>query len=174
MIILRNKKVCFLNGFMAYELGKLEIANHLKSCIPNLQLPTIRSNPEEGLKDLKEIQKIKWDLVIGLSMGGVYATKIRSRKTLLINPGFNISEGIKTKVPEFSNGFRKLENLPSLATDVKGMIATEDKIRSITEPIFISLYGKENLINYPGKHVPTIEEIDQYIIPEINKLLNSL
>ena len=171
MIILRYKKVCFLNGFMAQELGKLEIANHLKSCIPHLQLPKLSSNPEKGLKDLAEIQKTHWDLVIGLSMGGVYATKVRSKKTLLINPGFGISEGIKTKVPEYSNGFKELENLPSLATNVIGMIAEDDKIRPFTEPIFISLYGKKNLINYPGKHVPTIKELDDYIIPEIEKLL---
>lgn len=171
MLVFRNKKVCFLNGFLAYELGKLDVANYLKSQIPYIQLPVIRSNPELGLKDLITIQRKKWDLVIGLSMGGVYATKIKSKKTLLINPGFNISEGIKTKVPEFSEGFKKLENLPSLATDVKGMIALDDKIRPITEPIFISLYGKNNLINYPGKHVPTTKEIENYILPEIYKLL---
>ena len=167
MIILRNKKICFLNGFMAQELGKLDIANFFKQHIPNLILPKLRSNPELGLKDLKEIQKINWDLVIGLSMGGVYAIKINSKKTFLINPGFNISEGIKLKFPEFSSGFKKLEDLPNLAKNVIGMIAIEDKIRPVTEPIFIQLYGKENLINYPGKHVPGKLELEKYILPEL-------
>ena len=171
MIILRTNKVCFLNGFMAQELGKLEIAEYLKKEIPELILPRLHSDPKLGLKDLKELQKVSWNLVIGLSMGGVYATKIKSKKTLLINPGFNIGEGIKLKYPEYSAGFKKLESLPDLAENVIGMIALDDKIRSITEPIFIEKYGKENLINYPGKHVPEINELDKYIIPEIKKLL---
>jgi hypothetical protein len=171
MVILRQRKICFLNGFMAQELGKLEIAEYLKAKIPGLILPKLHSNPELGLKDLKNLQKTSWDLVIGLSMGGVYATKIKSKKTLLINPGFNIGEGIKPKYPEYSLGFKKLESLPDLAENVTGMIATDDKIRPITEPIFIEKYGKNNLINYPGKHVPEISELDKYIIPEIKKLL---
>ena len=171
MVILRQKNVCFLNGFMAQELGKLEIAEYLKEKIPSLILPRLHSDPELGIKDLKEIQKISWDLVIGFSMGGVYATKIKSKKTLLINPGFNIGEGIKKKNPEYSSGFKRLESLPDLAENVIGMIALDDKIRPITESIFIEKYGKENLINYPGKHVPEISELDKYIIPEIKKLL---
>ena len=171
MIIQRNSRICFLNGFLAYELNKTEISDYLKSVIPSLQLPILRSDPEHGLKDLKSIQRTSWDLVIGLSMGGVYAIKIKSKRTLLINPGFGISEGLKSKYPQFYDGFKKLESLPNLATNVKGMIAKEDKIRPFTEPIFISLFGKENLINYPGQHVPTIEELDKYIIPEITKLL---
>lgn len=93
------------------------------------------------------------------------------KKTLLINPGFGISEGIKLKFPEYAEGFKELENLPILSKNVTGLIATEDKIRPVIEPIFIKLFGKRNLINYPGKHVPTIEELDRYIIPEIEKLL---
>ena len=171
MVILRQRKVCFLNGFMAQELGKLEIAEYLKAKIPGLILPKLHSNPELGIKDLKNLQKTSWDLVIGFSMGGVYATKIKSKKTLLINPGFNIGEGIKPRYPEYSLGFKKLESLPDLAENVTGMIAIDDKIRPVTEPIFIEKYGKNSLINYPGKHVPEISELDKYIIPEIKKLL---
>jgi len=154
---------------MAYELGKLEISEFFKKEIPNIQIPVVHSDPRLGLKDLQKLKQVNWDLVIGLSMGGVYATKIKSKKTVLINPGFGISEGIKTKFPEYSLGFKELENLPDQATNVLGFISMEDKLRSVTEPIFVRKYGKNSLINIPGKHVPTIEELSNYIIPEIRK-----
>jgi hypothetical protein len=174
MIVLRPKKICFLTGFMAKELGKHQIEDCLKSFIPELQVPKLRSDPSLGINDLKKIQKTKWDLVIGFSMGGFYATKVKSRKTFLINPGLNISEGMMTKVPEYSPGFKIIEKLPDLAKDVTGMIAVNDKIRPYIEPIFIERYGKENLIHFPGKHVPEIPIIEQFIIPEIKKIIATL
>ena len=171
-IIRNNSKIIFLNGFMAQELGKLEVAEHLEKNIPGLYSPRLRSNPEFGLRDLEDIKRRgPYEIVIGLSMGGVYAIRIPSTYTILINPGFGISEGIKTKEPRFAEGFKKLEDLPILAENVTGFIAIDDKIRFYTEPVFKELFGKKNLINYPGKHVPTIEELDKYIIPKIKKLL---
>lgn len=175
MIILRNKKVCFLNGFGSYEQGFQQsgyIHDILLSNFPYMQFPVLRSDPEYGLADLKEIQKTKWDLVIGFSMGGAYAIHIDSKKTLLINPGLGISKGIKTKEPKYSKGFKKLEELPILAHDVVAMFSESDNIRQQTEPIYKDLFGEDSkIINFPGKHIPTEDILEKYIVPEIKKLI---
>ena len=168
----QDKKIIFLNGFMAQEQGKLDIANHFKEKIPGLSLPRLRSNPEEGLKDLQNIiRKGPYDLVIGFSMGGVYALRIPSKKTVLINPGLGISEAMKNKKPEWAPGFKKLEDIPIVSKDVTGLFSDNDKIRPVTEPLFIKLFGKSRVVHGPGQHVPTFQEIDSWILPQIYKEL---
>jgi len=171
MKILRQiSKSIFLNGFMAYELGLSDIPQTIKEEIPNLEVPRLRSDPKYGLIDLKNIcKKQPYDLVIGFSMGGVYALRIESKLTILINPGLGISEGIKAKKPEYSSGFKKLEQLPIVATNVIGIFGEYDKIRSKTEPIFVSMFGKDKVKYFPGKHIPTTEELYNYIIPTIKR-----
>lgn len=167
------KKIIFLNGFMAQELGKLDIARYFQKKIPGLSSPKLRSNPSEGLEDLQEIiKKGPYDLVIGFSMGAVYALRVPSRKTVLLNPGLGISEAMKTRKPEWAPGFKKLEDIPIVSKDVIGLFSESDKIRPITEPIFVSLFGKSKAIHGPGQHVPTFQEIDSWILPEIYKSLN--
>jgi hypothetical protein len=104
-------------------------------------------------------------------MGAVYALRVPSKKTVLLNPGLGISEAMKTKKPEWAPGFKKLEGMPIVSKDVIGLFSESDKIRPITEPIFVSLFGKSKVTHGPGQHVPTFQEIDSWILPEIYKNL---
>ena len=174
MIILRNKNICFLNGFMAQEKYRDNNIFHqaFSEYFPQIQYPVLRSDPKYGIQDLKELQKTKWNLVIGFSMGGGYASRIKANKTLLINPALYISPGMKMIEPKFVKGFEKLENIyPIIAHNVIGMFALDDKYRSGLLPQFLDIYRDSKIINFPGPHIPNKEIIEKYIVPEIKKLI---
>ena len=163
-----------MNGFMAQEkYGDNNLFHQVFSeYFPMIQYPVLRSDPKNGIQDLKEIQKTKWDLVIGFSMGGGYASRIKAKKTLLINPALYISPGMKMLEPKFVKGFERLESTyPIITSNVVGMFALDDKYRSGLLPMFIDVYGEDKVINFPGPHMPTEETIEKYIVPEIKKLM---
>lgn len=97
-------------------------------------------------------------------MGGVYACSQNQTPIFLINPGFGLSK----MWPEY-------KKIDEASLDVQKdlvkcvMVGTNDKYQVGYMPEI----EKRNLdIKYfPSKHVPTENEIVNYIIPEIKKLV---
>ena len=69
----------------------------LKSLLPDVEFisPDIPVEPAEALPFLQELcAKEDPDLVIGTSMGGMYAEQLTGRYRILVNPAFQLAESL--------------------------------------------------------------------------------
>lgn len=84
--------------------------------------PDLPIQPQEALTMLIELCELyNPELIIGTSMGGMFAQQLRGYKKILINPAFHVSEFMRTQlgVHDFlnqrKNGETKYEILQSYA-----------------------------------------------------------
>ena len=85
-------KIVYFHGFgSSHASGTVEI---LRRELPNDEVvaPDIPVDPVEALPYLKELcEQEQPDLIIGTSMGGMYAQQMRSFRRILVNPAFTMS-----------------------------------------------------------------------------------
>ena len=101
-------KIIYFHGFgSSHASGTVEI---LRRELPEDEIvaPDIPVDPVEALPYLKDFcAQEQPDLIIGTSMGGMYAQQMRSYRRILVNPAFNMStmsKGLKTGEHKFFNG----------------------------------------------------------------------
>lgn len=101
-------KIVYFHGFgSSHASGTVEI---LRRELPNDEIvaPDIPIDPVDALPYLKQLcADENPDLVIGTSMGGMYAQQMRKYRRILVNPAFNMStmsKGLKTGEHKFYNG----------------------------------------------------------------------
>lgn len=101
-------KIIYFHGFGSS--GASGTVETLRRVLPEHTIiaPDIPVDPADALPYLKELcEKEQPDLVIGTSMGGMYAQQMRGFKRICINPAFNMStmsKGLKTGTHKFFNG----------------------------------------------------------------------
>lgn len=85
-------KIVYLHGFgSSHASGTVEI---LRLHLPEDEIvaPDIPVDPEEAMPYLLQyMQQEQPDLIIGTSMGGMYAQLMRGYRRVLVNPAFNMS-----------------------------------------------------------------------------------
>ncbi len=101
-------KIIYFHGFgSSHASGTVQT---LRRELPNDEViaPDIPIDPVEALPYLKELcQKEQPDLVVGTSMGGMYAQQMRDFRRILVNPAFTMStmsKVLKTGEHQFFNG----------------------------------------------------------------------
>lgn len=101
-------KIIYFHGFgSSHASGTVEI---LRKVLPDDEIvaPDIPIDPVEALPYLKSFcLEQQPDLIIGTSMGGMYAQQMRDFKRVLVNPAFNMStmsKGLKTGEHKFYSG----------------------------------------------------------------------
>lgn len=166
MIIFREKpRLLYLHGKdeeINYPDGGI-IYKTLKKYF-NIDFADISSNPEKGLKDFKKLKLNNYDFLIGFSMGGVYSTLQNIIPSILINPGFGLSQ-IWSEFTELENGIKSNSDVKLI------LVGTDDKYKIGYIPE-IEKFGWENKMTmFPSKHVPTEDQIIKYIIPEIKQII---
>lgn len=167
MRVLRKYKLLYLHGYK--EESKFPeggvVYQELKK-VYDIDFLDYSSDPKVGFEQFMRLDLSKYDLIVGLSMGAVYASIQTEVPTILINPGF----GISNKWPEF----RYVDDLTMTTPhgNIKLIMLGElDSHRDIFEDQ-IRIRGLLNKVKYfPSEHVPTPLQIHKYIIPEINSLL---
>lgn len=88
-----TKTIVYLHGFGSS--GQSRTVKHLRMIMPEYKVlaPDIPVNPAEALPFLKNYCKEnKPDLVIGTSMGGMYAMQMYDYKRICVNPALRMSE----------------------------------------------------------------------------------
>ena len=132
----------------------------------NIDFADLSSDPVQGWKDFQKINFSAYDLVIGFSMGAVYASSQNKTPMVLINPGYGLSRKYQ--------GFKRIDDL-SLGVK-KGLVkcilvGTEDKHKSDYFPEIQSRNLTDLIIDFPSGHVPEENTIVEYIVPEIKKVI---
>lgn len=101
-------KIVFLHGFASS--GASGTVDALRRLLPEFEVlaPDIPVDPQEALPYLKAYcAEENPDLIIGTSMGGMYAQQMYGFRKICVNPAFNMSHmsnALKTGTHKFLNG----------------------------------------------------------------------
>ena len=95
--LMRGKKLLYVHGFGSS--GQSGSVTRLRQVLPQAEVvaPDLPIHPEEAIALLKEICATEHpDLIIGTSMGAMYAEMLRGYDRILVNPAFEMGETMKT------------------------------------------------------------------------------
>lgn len=184
-------KILFIHGLASS--GAYKMASTLRILIKGSEVisPDVPIEPDEALDLLEGIcRNENPDLVVGLSLGGFWAQKLRGRRKILINPDFHISALLESMIGEvkylspradgaeyFSitqgicDGYRKLEEGqfkdvgPEEAALTTGIFADRDEMVDCRPEFELHYPGRSHV--YPGTHLPDYPHTKRYILPVI-------
>lgn len=161
--------------------------------------PDIPVDPVEALPFLKELcEREQPDLIIGTSMGGMYAQQMRGFKRILVNPAFTMSTNskvLKTGEYHFFNGrhdgaktFKITKDIiqhhnqmerqqfkyitPEQKETCWCLIGLHDTSVTNAESLFKKNYLADHVIRFDGEHQLNDKVIKKVLIPLIEKLKN--
>ena len=188
------KKILYLHGFGSS--GSTKTADYLRTILPNTEVisPDIPIDPQIALRELNKLcHVVNPDVIVGTSMGAMYAQQMHGYHKVLVNPTFHVSEimqqnkGINRFSSTREDGETEFTITGRLCDDYKIMemyqfigITTFDKAHTYAffgmEDMlandydeYLKYYG--NATKYPGGHSLQQECIKAYILPNIKQLL---
>lgn len=194
-------KIVYFHGFgSSHASGTVEL---LRKLLENDEIiaPDIPIDPVDALPYLKDfVAENNPDLIIGTSMGGMYAQQMRGYKRILVNPAFNMStmsKGLKTGEHKFFNGrydgaktFKITKDIIQHHNQMERQqfkdITKEDKenvwclvgIHDTTvtnaEAVFKKNYPADHVIRFDGEHQLNEKVIKKVLIPKIEGLRTQL
>ena len=151
--------------------------------------PDVPIDPEEALPMLRGIcAETQPDLIVGLSLGGFWAQKLRGYRKICINPDFHPSVRLHTKMGENTwlssrrDGASTFTVTPAIC---QGYAVVEkdqfdrltDEERTLTAGLFadhdelvdgydeFALHYPGSAHRYPGRHLPIFPELRDYLVP---------
>lgn len=185
--------ILYVHGFRS--TGNSSTARNLRDLLPHCKVvsPDLPVNAEEAVALLKKIcVNEKIDVVVGTSMGGMLAQKLRGMPKILVNPSFFVSETFKknmgtvTYFKEREDGATEFEITPEI---VESYAKIEKRQFSRLSPkeiaITVGAFGNddktvnckddyqehyENLIYFAGGHRLDKDALKDRIIPAIAQL----
>ena len=190
-------KLLFIHGLASS--GRYKMASSLRILLKGWEVisPDVPIEPQKALHLLRSIcESEKVDLVVGLSLGGFWAQKLRGYRKILVNPDFHVSallESMKGEVKYLSpredgsesfiidddicRGYRELEKSQFDSLDsreielTRALFALDDElVRCGAE--FESHYPNRGT-EYPGKHLPVFPELKKYLVPVVKELVGN-
>ena len=188
------KKILFLHDFGSS--GSSKTADYLRTVLSDTEVisPDIPIDPKAALRELNKLcHVVNPDVIVGTSMGAMYAQQMHGYRKVLVNPTFHVSEimqqnmGINQFTSTREDGETEFTITGRLCDDYKIMemyqfngITTYDKAHTYaffgTEEKLVNdfdeyqkYYG--NATNYPGGHSHQPECVKAYILPCIKQLL---
>lgn len=184
-------KVLFIHGLASS--GAYKMASSLRILLKGSEViaPDVPIEPGEALTFLEGIcRDERPDLIIGLSLGGLWAQKLRGHRKILVNPDFHISRLLRTMTGEreylsprrdgaltftvtdaLCDEYARLESVEfdGLASEevalTTGMFADRDEMVNCKDEFEAYYPGRSR--SYPGTHLPNYPEIKKYILPVI-------
>lgn len=151
--------------------GASSTPGFLRQLLPDYDVlsPDLPIDPQEACSVLKELCELHHPaLIIGTSMGGMFAQQLRGYKKILVNPAFHVSEFMRTQlgVRPFlnprKNGETQYEITPELC----------DRYQTVETDQFadISVYDIENTYALFGKQDTLVQGYDEYALYYRNAL----
>lgn len=184
-------KVLFIHGLASS--GAYKMASSLRILLKGSEViaPDVPIEPREALALLEGICRDESpDLIVGLSLGGFWAQKLRGYRKILVNPDFHISRLLRTMAGEreylsprrdgaltftvteaLCDEYARLESVEfdGLASEevalTTGMFADRDEMVNCKDEFEAYYPGRSR--SYPGTHLPNYPEIKKYILPVI-------
>ena len=190
-------KIIYFHGFgSSHASGTVEI---LRRELPDdtVAAPDIPVDPAEAMPYLRQFCADEQpDLIIGTSMGGMYAQQMRSFRRILVNPAFNMStmsKGLKTGEHKFYSGRYDGAKTFKITKDIithhnqmerqqfKGITAAEretcwclvglhDTTVTNAEAVFKKNYLADHLIRFDGEHQLNDKVIKKVLLPLIEQM----
>lgn len=190
-------KIIYFHGFgSSHASGTVEL---LRKLLPEDEVvaPDIPIDPAEALPYLKQFCADETpDIIIGTSMGGMYAQQMRGYKRIIVNPAFNMStqsKVLKTGEHEFYNGrydgakkFRITKDIIQHhnqmerqqfkdVTDeerelVWGLFGINDPVVK-TYDVFKKHYPADHAIRFEGEHRLNDKVIKKVLLPLIKDIV---
>ena len=175
------------------EMLRRELAND------EVVAPDIPVDPVDALPYLKELcEKEQPDLIVGTSMGGMYAQQMRGFRRILVNPAFtmsNMSKTLRTGEYQFFSGrydgaktFRitkdiiqhhnqmERQQFKGITPEEKEMcwclVGLRDTSVTNAESLFKKNYLVDHVIRFDGEHQLNDKVIKKVLVPLIEKLRN--
>lgn len=190
-------KIVYFHGFgSSHASGTVEI---LRRELPNDEIvaPDIPVDPVDALPYLKQLcADENPDLVIGTSMGGMYAQQMRKYRRILVNPAFNMStmsKGLKTGEHKFYNGrydgaktfkitkdiiqhhnLMERQQFKNISADEKDtcwcLVGLKDTTVTNAEAVFKKNYKADHVIRFDGEHQLNDKVIKKVLLPLIEQM----
>ena len=192
------KKLLFLHGF--YASGQCVPAMALKAAFEgkaDVLTPDLPMHPKETISFIRDIiDREEPDILVGNSCGSFYAQMIApivGLPALLGNPHFKMTEFLKPRIgahqyksprmdgkqdfiidEQLIAEFAELEEHqfnnynPKYKERIWGIFGEQDTLAHF-EPLFQQYYSHS--YHFPGGHTPTAEEVQEYYVPLIEKLI---
>ena len=188
-------KLIYFHGFGSS--GASGTVETLRNLLPDAIViaPDIPVDPTEALPFLKELcQTEKPDIIVGTSMGGMYAQQMRGFLRICVNPAFNMSTNssvLKTGTYKFHNGRKDNQKEFRITKDTilhfnqmerqqfKGITPDEQELCyglfGINDPVVhtYDLFKKHypHAIRFEGEHRLNDKVIRKTLLPLIKQLL---
>ena len=189
-----TRKILYFHGFGSSSLGST--VTSLQELLPEFTVIAMDINvdPQEALLELIDLCDLEQpELVVGTSMGGMYAQQMRGFKRICINPAFNLSqhkdimhegtfEFLNTRLdgetsftitPEIISHFEEMEahQFDGITDEdrenVYGLFADNDTTVNC-EGIFRQHY--QNVIHFHGEHRLNRQVIEEVLVPLIKEI----
>ncbi len=185
-------KVLFIHGLASS--GAYKMASSLRILLKGSEViaPDVPIEPRKALGLLEGIcRDCQPDLIVGLSLGGFWAQKLRCYRKILVNPDFHISRLLRAMTGEreylsprrdgattftvtdaLCDEYARLEDIEFdgiTAEEVAlttGMFADRDEMVNCKDEFERFYPGRS--YSYPGTHLPNYPEIKKYILPVID------
>jgi hypothetical protein len=194
-------KIVYFHGFgSSHASGTVETLRH-ELPEDTIVAPDIPVDPAEALPYLEEYcRQEQPDLIIGTSMGGMYAQQMRAYRRILVNPAFTMSTAskvLKTGEHAFFNGrydgaktFRitkeiiqhhnqmerqQFKNLtPEQQETCWCLVGLHDTSVTNAESIFRKYYPADHLSRFDGEHRLNEKVIRKALLPLIEQIRQRL
>lgn len=186
-------KVLFIHGLASS--GAYKMADSLRILLRPCEVvaPDVPIEPAAALALLGSVcAEQDPDLVVGLSLGGFWAQKLRGRRKILVNPDFHISRLLRTMpgeveylsprrdgakhfrlTPEICDAYEALEQTqfdgltPEEIALTSGLFATGDELVRCGPEFERHYPGRRT--DYPGGHLPVFPELKRWLVPLVGK-----
>lgn len=190
-------KIIYFHGFgSSHASGTVQMLTKLLEN-DEIVAPDIPIDPVDALPYLKQfVAEQQPDLIIGTSMGGMYAQQMRGFKRILVNPAFTMStmsKALKTGEYQFYNGrydgaktFKITKDIIQHHNQMERQqfkdITAEDKenvwclvgIHDTTvknaEAVFKKNYPADRVTRFDGEHQLNDKVIKKTLIPKIEEI----
>lgn len=193
------KKILYIHGFSS--AGSTGTATLMRNMLYEKDVrvvsPDVPVSPLEALQFLKDYAAQEQpDLIIGTSMGGMYAEQLRGYKRILVNPSFHMARLLTFRGLgnyDFQNKradgatrfkvdkqmiaeFKEVEKLsfkgltPEDKKNVYGLFGRNDPTVH-TQDDYTKVYGKEHFVVFEGEHRLNDKVLKHDVLPIIEEIL---
>ena len=184
-------KVLFIHGLASS--GAYKMASSLRILLKGSEViaPDVPIDPSEALSLLKGIcSRENPDIIVGLSLGGFWAQKLRGFRKFLVNPDLHPSRLLRSKIgimeylsprrdgalsfeitEGICDGYESLEQseftgLTAEETNLTtGFFADQDELVHCQDEFALHYPGRARV--YPGTHLPNYPQIKEFFLPVI-------
>lgn len=186
-------KILYVHGLSSS--GSSSTAQRIRTLLPKaiVYSPDLPIEPDEAVALLREIaDKQHIDIVIGISMGGMFAQKLFGYPKIMVNPSFHVSQTMRKRIgmnsffSERENGEKEYQITEELCDKYERM--EREQFKNMTEKerqLSVGVFGtQDDTVNcleeyrqhyrivktFEGGHRLTEENIRQVILPLIKEM----